>query len=89
MTSFLVDVAKILGAIAAIIIATGVLHKCGLGVYRTARRIEDTFDLVKKELTPNGGGSLHDAIRRIDHRVEVLEAIDQRTHTRRENDHYS
>lgn len=62
---------------AALVVALGVLHRAGLGIYRTARRIESTFDLVHHELTPNSGSSLYDAIRRIDRRVEALEA---RTH---------
>lgn len=71
---------------AALVVALGVLHRAGVGMYRAARRIEDTFDLVHRELLPNGGGSLHDAIRRIDQRVEVLEGIDRRTEPRRESD---
>lgn len=41
--------------------------------YRAARRIEDTFDLVHRELQPNGGSSLRDAVTRIEGRVERIE----------------
>lgn len=51
---------------AAAVVALGILHRAGLGIYRTARRIEDTFDLVHHELKPNSGGSLRDAIDRIE-----------------------
>lgn len=71
---------------AALVVALGILHRFGLGIYRTARRIESTFELVHHELTPNGGGSLYDAISRIDQRVEVLESIDRRSRARRDAD---
>jgi hypothetical protein len=71
---------------AAVIVAIGILYRFGLAAYRTARRVEDTFDLVHHELTPNSGSSLYDAIKRIDKRVEVLEALDRRDLPRRVQD---
>lgn len=72
--------------IAALVVALGILHRFGLGCYRLTRAIHDTFDLVNHELRPNSGGSLYDAIRRIDDRVEVLESIDRRSYGRRSSD---
>jgi len=63
-----------------IMAVVGVLGLAGLGlkrVYTMARNIEATLDAVseiKKEVKPNGGTSLRDAVNRIDHRVQVLEA---------------
>lgn len=74
---------------AALVIALGVLHRLGLAIYRTAKRIEHTFDLVHHELQPNSGSSLYDAIKRIDQRVEVLEAIDRRSEPRRTRDDHA
>lgn len=93
MDAALVDAAATFGAIAVILAATGAIGKFSLGVYRIAKRIDETNELVQKELQPNGGGSLHDAIQRIDERVEkvatrveVLEGFDRRNEARREQD---
>lgn len=62
MTSALATIA-LSGAAVAALIAIG---KAILGVYRAARRIESTFDLVEHELKPNSGSSLRDAVDRIE-----------------------
>lgn len=59
---------------AAAIVALGVLHRFGLGIYRLTRKIHETFDLVHHELRPNAGSSLRDAVDRIERRVTALEA---------------
>lgn len=61
--------------LAAVIVALGVLHRLGLGIWRTARRIEDTFDLVHHELQKNSGTSLRDAVDRIDESQAELRSI--------------
>ena len=72
------DAGSMLLYAASLVVALGILHRAGRGLYRAARRIEDTFELVNHELRPNSGGSLWDKIHRIDSRVEVLEGLDRR-----------
>jgi len=74
---YMSDAVEIIIKVAALVVALGIIHRAGLGMYRAARRIEDTFNLVHHELTPNSGSSLYDAIKRIDSRVEVLEGLDR------------
>lgn len=80
------DAVETIIKIAALIVALGIIHRASLATYHTARRIEDTFDLVHHELTPNSGSSLYDAIKRIDERVEILEGLDRRDTPRRAAD---
>ena len=54
------------GAVAGIILALGVIGRSAVGVYRLAKRIEETNDLVHHELQPNSGSSLRDAVDRVE-----------------------
>ena len=82
----MIEAVEVIIKLAALVVALGILHRFGLGTYRLSRAIHDTFDLVNHELRPNSGSSLYDAIKRIDERVEVLEAIDRRSYGRRSSD---
>jgi len=42
-------------------------------LYRVVNRIEKNFELIDKELRPNGGSSLRDAINRIETRQLSIE----------------
>jgi len=66
----LVDAAQATGSIAAILLALGVIGRALLGIYRIAKRVESTDALVRKELPPNGGTSLRDAIDRIEAKAD-------------------
>lgn len=72
----LVNAAQGFGAVAAILVALGVIGRAALGVYRLAKRIESTNDLVHHELQPNSGSSLRDAVDRVE---ATLEAVSERT----------
>lgn len=80
--SYLVDTAQAVGSIAAILVGLGIIGRTVLGIYRVAKRIEATNDLVHRELHTNGGSSLRDAINRIeakaDHAIERINTIEQR-----------
>lgn len=71
----LVDAAQATGSIAAIILALGIIGRAVLGVYRLAKRVDETNSLVHRELRPNGGSSLRDAINRVEAKVD--EAVDR------------
>jgi len=59
---------------AAVVTAVGVLwRKVILPVYRFAKKVEQHVTFVESQMTPNGGSSLHDAIQRIEQRVNVIE----------------
>ncbi len=73
---------------AGIIVSLGVILRAGIAVYRAAKRIESTYELVNHELRPNSGSSLWDAVHRVDRRVEVLEGIDRRSEPRHPTDEY-
>lgn len=48
------------------------------GAYEATRffqRLEVTMQFVERELKPNGGGSMRDAIDKLVHRTESLEAV--------------
>jgi hypothetical protein len=75
MSGPLVEAAQILGSVAAIVVALTIIGKAVLGAHRIARRVEDTNDLVQKELLPNGGSSLRDAINRLEAKFD--EAVDR------------
>lgn len=66
MSDALIEAARILGAAAAIVAACALIGRVILGMHRTASRIEKTFELVHHELNPNNGGSVRDAIDRIE-----------------------
>lgn len=57
-------------AAAAVLVASGVIWRGVLvPVLRFARKVE----LMLKELTPNGGSSLRDAIDRVEKRLDAVE----------------
>ena len=76
------DPAKFLTAIAACLIALGVMWRYLVRPpFRFFKRMENALLTVEKELKPNGGKSLRDAIDRVEHqneeamhRLEALEA---------------
>lgn len=70
------DVSVSAGELAVIIGATAIAARTAHGAYRFIRRLDDMQSLVMKELRPNGGSSLRDAITRIDERVKTLEHRD-------------
>ena len=68
-------VATDVGLVAAIVAAIGVIWRQAVRpVISAARRIERALEAVDKELRPNGGSSLRDAVNRIDNRTAALEA---------------
>jgi hypothetical protein len=44
-------------------------------VYRFFKRLETTITFCEGQLRPNGGSSLRDAIDKLVHRTDILEAI--------------
>jgi hypothetical protein len=62
------------GALTMLVAGSVALRKLIVFAYRTTNRIVAAADLILHELMPNGGSSLADAVHRIDHRVEILEA---------------
>lgn len=71
----LAEAAAGVGSLAAIVLALGIIGRAVLGVYRLAKRVDETNALVHKELRPNGGSSLRDAINRVESKVD--EAVDR------------
>lgn len=78
----LLEIAALLGAIAASIIALTVISRSLLGIYKFLRRIDDTTKIVKelpawqdkinvgmKELHPNSGTSLKDQVTAINDKL--------------------
>jgi len=60
--------------LALIIAAAGAIFgKVTYWLYRVVNRIEKNFELIDKELRPNGGSSLRDAINRIETRQLSIE----------------
>lgn len=67
----LVDAAQAFGAVAAILVALSVIGRAILGLYRLAKRVDATHDLVHRELRPNGGSSLRDKVDSIDKKADL------------------
>ena len=61
--------------LAAATVAIGVLLRAATGIYRFVRRIDAVHEVVVRELQPNGGSSLRDAVARIDRRVHTIEVF--------------
>lgn len=60
------DVNHAVIGLAALIMAIGVIVVSMKSIYRTAKHIEMTFELVNHELKPNAGSSIRDAIDRLE-----------------------
>lgn len=75
------DPPRVLGSVAACLLATGVIWRYVVRPpYKFFKRMERALGAVEKELRPNGGSSLRDAIDRVEqaeidhgHRLEALE----------------
>lgn len=66
----LTEAAAGVGSLAAIVLALGIIGRAMIGVYRLAKRIDETNALVQRELRPNGGSSLRDVINRVEANVD-------------------
>ena len=60
------DVHHAIIGLAALIMAIGVIVVSMKSIYRIAKHIEMTFELVNHELKPNAGSSIRDAIDRLE-----------------------
>lgn len=74
-THILQSTSMVVGAVAAILVGLGVIIRYVRKMYHWthwfSERVLAVFDLVEKELTPNGGESIHDRVGKI--LVKVLE----------------
>jgi hypothetical protein len=68
-----VNVVEVAGAVIVVAGAGSVLVKAIMGLFRTASRIEKVWEVVNRELTPNGGHSVKDQLNRMDARLVVVE----------------
>jgi hypothetical protein len=60
--------------VAAVVGALGVIGRMVIRpLVRFGRRVETTLDAVRNDLLPNGGGSLRDAVDRIENRQLSIE----------------
>jgi hypothetical protein len=62
----------LLGAAAAVILTA---LRASFKILRFFQRLDCTMAFVERELKPNGGGSMRDAIDKLVHRTQSLEAI--------------
>jgi hypothetical protein len=62
----------LIGAAAAVLL--GAL-RASFKAMRFFQRLDVTMQFVERELKPNGGGSMRDAIDKLVHRTESLEAV--------------
>ena len=60
-------------AIAALIVALGVIGKGIHWVYLWAQRIDGSLSYIESEMRFNGGATLRDAVKRIEVRLSVME----------------
>jgi len=62
----------LIGAAAAVVLGA---IRASFKAMRFFQRLDVTMAFVERELKPNGGGSMRDAIDKLVHRTESLEAV--------------
>ena len=60
-------------AVAAVLVAVGVIGKAAHWLYNWAQRIDGSLTYIQSEMSFNGGATMRDAVKRIETRLDRIE----------------